>query len=112
MKTRSPFARAWSFLNFKPVAKWVALVAAVGTGLLYIALLVVLALFADRASAARVVSSAPQRYTIEPVLELLAVLGFPGLDGQAVLLQDLVPMPLVRVGGDGYEASIRAPEAL
>ena len=47
MKNRSPFARAWSFLDFKPVAKWVALVAAVGTDLLYIALLIVLALFAD-----------------------------------------------------------------
>lgn len=47
MKNRTPFARAWSFLNFKPVAKWVALGAALGTGLLYIALLVVLLLFAD-----------------------------------------------------------------
>lgn len=47
MKNRSAFARAWSFLDFKPVAKWTALTAAVGTGLVAIALLVVLALFAD-----------------------------------------------------------------
>jgi ATP-binding cassette subfamily B protein len=47
MAQRSPFARAWSFLNFKPVAKWSALVAAAGAGILYIALLFILFLFAD-----------------------------------------------------------------
>jgi hypothetical protein len=40
------------------------------------------------------VSAAPQGATVEPVLELLAVLRFPGLDGQAVLLLDLVAIPL------------------
>ena len=47
MPQRTPFSRAWSFLNFKPVAKWSALVAAVGTGILYVGLLFVLFLFAD-----------------------------------------------------------------
>lgn len=47
MAQRSAFGRAWSFLNFQPVAKWSALAAAVGTGLLYVALLFVLFLFAD-----------------------------------------------------------------
>ncbi|MBY0525185.1 MAG: ABC transporter ATP-binding protein/permease [Gemmataceae bacterium] len=47
MEKRAPVARAWSFLNFKPVAKWTALASAVGAGVLYIALLCVLALFAD-----------------------------------------------------------------
>ncbi len=32
--------------------------------------------------------------TVETVLELLPVLGFPGLDWQAVLLLDLIPVPL------------------
>ncbi len=43
----SPFARARTFLNYHPVAKWSALVSAVGTGLLFVGLLIVLALFAD-----------------------------------------------------------------
>jgi ATP-binding cassette subfamily B protein len=47
MPQRTPFSRAWSFLNFKPVAKWSALVAAAGTGILYVGLLLVLFLFAD-----------------------------------------------------------------
>ena len=37
--------------------------------------------------------------TAEPVLELLAVLGFPRFDGEAVLLLNLVPVPL----GDDVE---------
>jgi len=37
-----------------------------------------LALLADRAAAAGVVAAAPQRPTVEPVLEHLAVLGIPG----------------------------------
>src|SRR5262245_57721285 len=41
------FSRAWRFLNYRPVAKWTALAAAVVTGLLYIAFLFVLGLFAD-----------------------------------------------------------------
>ena len=52
------------------------------------------ALLAHSAAAARVVSAAPQGSTVEPVLELLPVLGFPRLDGQAVLLLDLVAIPL------------------
>src|SRR5271166_4570528 len=47
MEPQVAFARAWKFLNFKPVAKWTALVAAVGTAVLYILLLLVLGLFAD-----------------------------------------------------------------
>ena len=58
-----------------------------------------LALLADRAAAARVMGAAPQGAAVKPVLELLAVLGFPCLDGQAVLLLDLVPIPL----GDDVE---------
>jgi len=41
-----------------------------------------LALLADRAAAAGVVSASSQGSAIEPVLELLAVLGFPRLDRQ------------------------------
>jgi ATP-binding cassette subfamily B protein len=44
---REAFARARRFLDYSPVAKWSALVAAVGTGVLYVALLVVLGLFVD-----------------------------------------------------------------
>lgn len=47
MSQRNAFARAWSFLDFKLAAKWTALVCAAGTGVLYIALLVLLALFTD-----------------------------------------------------------------
>lgn len=41
------FARARRFLDYHPVAKWSSLVAAVGTGILFVVLLLVLALFAD-----------------------------------------------------------------
>jgi ATP-binding cassette subfamily B protein len=44
---REAFARARRFLNYSPVAKWLALGSAVGTGVLYVALLGVLALFLD-----------------------------------------------------------------
>jgi ATP-binding cassette subfamily B protein len=41
------FARAWRFLSYRPLAKWLALSAAVATGLLYVLLLLVLGLFVD-----------------------------------------------------------------
>jgi ATP-binding cassette subfamily B protein len=41
------FARARRFLDYSPVAKWSALIAAVGTGVLFVALLGVLGLFVD-----------------------------------------------------------------
>lgn len=44
---REAFARAWQFLKYKPVAKWLALSSAVLTGLLYVGFLMVLGLFAD-----------------------------------------------------------------
>ncbi|HEV3263118.1 MAG TPA: ABC transporter ATP-binding protein [Gemmataceae bacterium] len=44
---RKAFARAWRFLGYHPAAKWSAMIAAVGTGILYVAFLVVLGLFAD-----------------------------------------------------------------
>lgn len=44
---REAFARAWRFLNYQPAAKWAAQIAAVATAVLYVALLVVLGLFAD-----------------------------------------------------------------
>ncbi len=47
MKPRSAFSRAWRFLSFKPLAKWSAIAAAVGSGVLYVVLLLVLGLFAD-----------------------------------------------------------------
>jgi ATP-binding cassette subfamily B protein len=47
MENRAAFARARRFLNYHRVAKWSALAAAVGTGILYVALLIVLGLFAD-----------------------------------------------------------------
>jgi ATP-binding cassette, subfamily B, bacterial len=47
MDQRSAFARARSFLNYYPVGKWSALVAGVGTGVLYVCLLLLLGLFID-----------------------------------------------------------------
>jgi ATP-binding cassette subfamily B protein len=44
---RRAFARAWTYLNYNAAAKWSALVAAVITGVLYVALLALLWLFAD-----------------------------------------------------------------
>jgi ATP-binding cassette subfamily B protein len=44
---RKAFVRAWRFLSYKPVAKWTALTAGVVSGVLYVALLVVLSLFVD-----------------------------------------------------------------
>jgi ATP-binding cassette subfamily B protein len=44
---RAAFAKACAYLNYKPVAKWSAHAAAVGTGVVYVALLVVLWLFTD-----------------------------------------------------------------
>jgi ATP-binding cassette subfamily B protein len=44
---REAFIRAWRFLNYQPVAKWTAMTAAVVTGILYVAMLVVLCLFTD-----------------------------------------------------------------
>src|SRR5262245_32308090 len=44
---RAAFARARSFLNYHPVAKWAALFAGVGTGVLYVVLLLLLGLFLD-----------------------------------------------------------------
>src|SRR4051812_13390761 len=44
---RTAFARARTFLSYNPLAKWTSLVASVGTGVLYVVLLLLLALFAD-----------------------------------------------------------------
>jgi ATP-binding cassette subfamily B protein len=44
---REAFARARRFLTYSPWAKWSAQAAAVGTGIIYVALLVVLGLYAD-----------------------------------------------------------------
>lgn len=44
---REAWARAWRFLSYSPVAKWTAICTAVGTGVFYAALLVVLCLFAE-----------------------------------------------------------------
>jgi ATP-binding cassette subfamily B protein len=44
---RKAFARAWSYLNYNTGAKWAALLAGVGTAVLYVALLGLLWLFAD-----------------------------------------------------------------
>ncbi len=44
---REAFARARRFLNYSPVAKWLALAAAVASGVLYVSLLAVLALYTD-----------------------------------------------------------------
>lgn len=41
------FARALRFLNYLPIAKWAALLASVGASILFVALLALLALFAD-----------------------------------------------------------------
>ena len=41
------FPRARQFLNYRPVARWLALVGSVASGLLYVALLGMLALFVD-----------------------------------------------------------------
>jgi ABC-type bacteriocin/lantibiotic exporter with double-glycine peptidase domain len=47
MDKRAAFLRAWEFLNFKRVAKWLALVASCACGLLYVALLLVFGLVVD-----------------------------------------------------------------
>jgi ATP-binding cassette subfamily B protein len=44
---REAFARARRFLNYTPAAKWTALAAAIATGVLYVALLIVFGLFVD-----------------------------------------------------------------
>lgn len=44
---RQAFARALRFLNYQPASKWTALVASVVAGVLFVALLAVLALFTD-----------------------------------------------------------------
>src|SRR5262245_21582683 len=49
MDQRAAFARARTFLEYHPVAKWSALVAAVLAGVLYVVLLMLLGLFADLA---------------------------------------------------------------
>jgi ATP-binding cassette subfamily B protein len=49
MEQRAAFARARSFLNYYAAAKWAALVAGVATGVLYVALLLLLGLFIDLA---------------------------------------------------------------
>ena len=68
-----------------------------------------LTLLAHRASATRVVSAASKGSTVETILELFAVLGFPCFDGQAVLLLDLVPVPLGYdiKAAEGYDAEVR-----
>src|SRR5205085_12190270 len=45
MDQRAAFARARSFLNYHPTAKWSALAADIGAGILYVALLLLLGLF-------------------------------------------------------------------
>jgi ATP-binding cassette, subfamily B, bacterial len=44
---REAFLRARRFLDYSPLAKWTALIAAIGSGVLYVALLVILGLFTD-----------------------------------------------------------------
>lgn len=44
---RTAFSRAYSYLNFNPVAKWSAFVSAAGMGILFVLLLVILWLFTD-----------------------------------------------------------------
>jgi hypothetical protein len=44
---RKAFGRAWNYLNYNATAKWASLLSGVGTGLVYVALLVLLWLFAD-----------------------------------------------------------------
>jgi ATP-binding cassette, subfamily B, bacterial len=44
---RNAFARAFAYLNYNSYAKWMAILAAVGTGLVFLALLVILWFFAD-----------------------------------------------------------------
>jgi ATP-binding cassette subfamily B protein len=44
---QAAFAKACAYLNYKQAAKWTALAAAAGTGIVYVALLVVLWLFTD-----------------------------------------------------------------
>ena len=44
----SAFAQARRYLDYHPVAKWSALLAATGTALLFVALLLVLSLFVGK----------------------------------------------------------------
>ena len=67
-----------------------------------------LALLADGAAATGVVRATSQGPSVEAVLELLPVLRFPGLDGEAVLLLDLVPIPFWDdvERAEGYDAEV------
>jgi ATP-binding cassette subfamily B protein len=47
MDQRAAFSRARSFLNYHPVAKWSAVAADIGAGVLYLALLLLLGLYLD-----------------------------------------------------------------
>src|SRR5437867_1173729 len=44
---RSAFSRAWDYVAYAPLAKWLAIFGAAGSGASYAALIVLLALFAD-----------------------------------------------------------------
>jgi ABC-type multidrug transport system fused ATPase/permease subunit len=44
---RSAFSRAWEYVGYSPAAKWTAMIASAATGFVYVAMLVVLFLFAD-----------------------------------------------------------------
>src|SRR5262249_44745134 len=44
---RNAFARARAFLDYRPAAKWLAILGSIASAILYVLLLIVLALFAD-----------------------------------------------------------------
>ena len=73
---RSAFARACAYLNYRAAAKWTAYFAAVLTSLLFIALLVLLALFAD-VVANRGLLPAPRDLTEDGRTHLAEVWGVP-----------------------------------
>src|SRR5689334_13909096 len=97
MEKRAAFSRAWGYLNFKPAAKWLALSAGFGSGVLQVALLAVFALFVH------LLTSPGAQFTADTgrlgrLLAALAARGFtwfgPPGEGEHPYLG-----PLLRLGG-------------
>ena len=71
---RIAFAKACGYLNYHPWAKWLAHLAGAGTGLVYVALLGVLWLFADLMVSRGVGTiGLPLRFRCRPEVNLLTL---------------------------------------
>src|SRR5262249_36049560 len=96
MEKRAAFSRAWGYLNFKPAAKWLALIAGVGSCVVLITLLALFALFVHLLSHPGAVFAA-ESGRLGRLLGSLAAHGFtwfgPPGEGEHPYL-----MPLLRIG--------------